>query len=87
MNRHLGAPKHSLKNIAATIKDGAIVERYLIHSKADAGAITVILISRSCWIMLCLYVNALIYETSPYNEGSKGLRDATKQISADAKLP
>lgn len=31
------------------------------------------------------YVNALIYEASPYNEGPKGLRDAHKQISADAK--
>ncbi len=31
------------------------------------------------------YVNALIYEASPFNEGPKGLRDAHKQISADAK--
>lgn len=31
------------------------------------------------------YVNALIYEASPFNQGSKGLRDAHKQISADAK--
>lgn len=31
------------------------------------------------------YVNALIYEASPYNEGPKGLRDAHQQISADAK--
>lgn len=31
------------------------------------------------------YANALIYEASPYNEGPKGLRDAHKQISADAK--
>lgn len=32
-----------------------------------------------------LYVNALLYEASPYNEGPKGLRDAHNQISADAK--
>lgn len=31
------------------------------------------------------YVNALIYEASPFNAGPKGLRDAHKQISADAK--
>jgi hypothetical protein len=31
------------------------------------------------------YVNALIYEASPFNEGPKGLRDAHKQISVDAK--
>jgi hypothetical protein len=31
------------------------------------------------------YVNALIYEASPFNEGPKGLRDAHKQISANAK--
>ena len=31
------------------------------------------------------YVNALIYEASPFNDGPKGLRDAHKQISADAK--
>lgn len=31
------------------------------------------------------YVNALIYEASPFNEGPKGLRDAHKQINADAK--
>ncbi len=31
------------------------------------------------------YVNALIYEASPYNEGPKGLRDAQKQIAIDAK--
>lgn len=31
------------------------------------------------------YVNALIYEASPFNEGPKGLRDAHKQISDDAK--
>lgn len=32
-----------------------------------------------------MYVNALIFEASPYNPGSKGLRDANKQIAADAK--
>ena len=32
-----------------------------------------------------MYVNALIYEANPYNAGPKGLRDANKQISADAK--
>ena len=31
------------------------------------------------------YVNALICEASPYNEGPKGLRDAHKQISSDVK--
>jgi hypothetical protein len=31
------------------------------------------------------FVNALICEASPYNEGTKGLRDAHKQISDDAK--
>ena len=35
--------------------------------------------------MLCLYVNALLYEANPYNAGPKGLRDANKQIAADAK--
>ena len=32
-----------------------------------------------------MYVNALIYEANPYNAGPKGLRDANKQIAADAK--
>ena len=32
-----------------------------------------------------MYVNALIYEANPYNAGVKGLRDANKQIAADAK--
>ena len=32
-----------------------------------------------------MYVNALIYEASPYNAGPKGLRDANNQIAADAK--
>ena len=32
-----------------------------------------------------MFVNALIYEASPYNSGPKGLRDANKQIAADAK--
>ena len=32
-----------------------------------------------------MYVNALIFEANPYNAGPKGLRDANKQISADAK--
>jgi hypothetical protein len=32
-----------------------------------------------------LFVNALLYDASPYNEGPKGLRDAYNQISADAK--
>jgi hypothetical protein len=31
------------------------------------------------------YVNALIYEANPYNEGPKGLREAHRQIGADAK--
>lgn len=31
------------------------------------------------------YVNALIYEASPDHEGPKGLREAHKQIGADAK--
>lgn len=31
------------------------------------------------------YVNALIYEASPHNEGPKGLREAHKQIGADSK--
>ena len=31
------------------------------------------------------YVNALIYEASPHNEGPKGLRDAHKQIGADSR--
>ena len=31
------------------------------------------------------YANALIYEASPFNEGPKGLREAHKQISSDAK--
>ena len=31
------------------------------------------------------YVNALICEASPSNEGPKGLRDAHKQISSDVK--
>lgn len=31
------------------------------------------------------YVNALIYEASPFNEGPRGLRAAHKQISDDAK--
>ena len=35
--------------------------------------------------MLSLYINALIYEANPFNEGPKGLRDADKQIAADAK--
>ena len=32
-----------------------------------------------------MFVNALIYEANPYNAGPKGLRDANKQIAADAK--
>ena len=32
-----------------------------------------------------MFVNALIYEASPYNAGPKGLRDANKQIATDAK--
>jgi hypothetical protein len=32
-----------------------------------------------------LFVNALLYDASPNNEGPKGLRDAQNQISADAK--
>ena len=32
-----------------------------------------------------MFVNALIYEASPYNSGPNGLRDANKQIAADAK--
>ena len=32
-----------------------------------------------------MFVNALIYEASPYNSGPKGLSDANKQIAADAK--
>lgn len=32
-----------------------------------------------------LYVNALIYEASPFNEGPKGLRAAHKQIADDTK--
>jgi len=31
------------------------------------------------------YVNALICEASPFNEGPKGMRDAHKQISSDVK--
>lgn len=31
------------------------------------------------------YVNALIYDASPHHEGPKGLREAHKQIGADAK--
>jgi hypothetical protein len=31
------------------------------------------------------YVNALIYEASPHNEGPKGLREAHKQIAADSR--
>ncbi len=31
------------------------------------------------------YVNALIYEASPQNEGPKGLREAHKQIGADSR--
>jgi hypothetical protein len=31
------------------------------------------------------YVNALIYDANPYNEGPEGLRDAHEQISEDAK--
>nr|WP_315456894.1 hypothetical protein [uncultured Sphingorhabdus sp.] len=31
------------------------------------------------------YVNALIYEASPHNEGPKGLREAHKQIGADSR--
>lgn len=31
------------------------------------------------------YVNALIHEASPHNEGPKGLREAHKQIGADSK--
>ena len=31
------------------------------------------------------YVNALICEASPFNEGPKGLRDAHKQINSDVK--
>lgn len=32
-----------------------------------------------------LFVNALICEASPFNDGQTGLRDAHKQISNDAK--
>ena len=32
-----------------------------------------------------MFVNAMIYEANPYNAGPKGLRDANKQIAADAK--
>ena len=31
------------------------------------------------------FVNAVIYEASPFNEGPKGLRDAHKQIRSDSK--
>ena len=32
-----------------------------------------------------IYVNALINKANPYNSGPNGLRDANKQIAADAK--
>lgn len=31
------------------------------------------------------YVNVLVHEASPHHEGPKGLREAHKQIGADAK--
>lgn len=32
-----------------------------------------------------LFVDALLYDANPFNEGPKGLKDAHNQISADAK--